>query len=142
MTQVNHFWKLVSKATVDDWKGMNGDHDFIALAVDADGVIVVLIGLVASGGKLHVDVLGNSSRQHSFFVVPDLEEWRLGRQDVQPLRSRRVVDDFDFQSVGFVGFKAGKFQHCRTCLEDSVASNCVKDVICRYRVCLPWLRHC
>ena len=88
---------------------MNGDHDFIALAVDADGVIVVLIGLVASGGKLHVDVLGNSSRQHSFFVVPDLEEWRLGRQDVQPLRSRRVVDDFDFQSVGFVGFKAGKF---------------------------------
>ncbi len=88
LTKIDNFRELVSKLTVDNWERMDGDEDLVPLAVDADGVVVVLIGLVASGGELHVDVLGNASRQHPFFLVPDLEEWRLRRQNVQPLRSR------------------------------------------------------
>jgi len=88
LTQINHLWELVSKLTVDYWECMNWDQDFIALAVDANRVVVVLVGLVANRGKLHVDVFGDSGRQQSFFVVPDLEEWRLWRQDVQPLGRR------------------------------------------------------
>ena len=67
---------------------MDGDKDFVILAVDADGIIVILIGLINSGGELHVDIIGNSNRQHSFFVLPDLEEWGLRKQSVQPLWSR------------------------------------------------------
>jgi len=88
LTQINHLWELVSKLTVDNWECMDGDQDFITLAVDANRVVVVLVGLIANRGELHVDVLRDSSRQHSFFVVPDLEEWRLWRQDVQPLGRR------------------------------------------------------
>lgn len=73
MTQVDHFWELVAKLTsefkpsihlvavleitVDDWERMDRDQDFVSLAVDADGVVVVLVGLVACGRELHVDVL-------------------------------------------------------------------------------------
>ena len=67
---------------------MDGDKDFVILALDTDGIIVILIGLITNGGELHVDILGNSNRQHSFFVVPDLEEWGLRKQSVQPLWSR------------------------------------------------------
>jgi len=87
-TKVNHFWKLVPKLTVYDRECVDRDQDFISLAVDANRIVVVLVGLITCRSKLHVDILRDSSRQHSFFVVPDLEVWCLWRQDMKPLGSR------------------------------------------------------
>ena len=75
---------------------MDGDENLVTFTVDTDGVVVILVGLVTSGGELHINVFGHTCGKHSFFVVPDLEEWRLRRQNVQPLGGRRVVYDFYF----------------------------------------------
>jgi hypothetical protein len=61
---------------------MDGDENLVTFAVDTDSVIVVLVGLVTSGGELHIYVFRHTCGQHSFFVVPNLEEWRLRRQNV------------------------------------------------------------
>ena len=108
-TQVDYLGELVAKLTIDYRKRVDGDEYLVAFTVNSDGVVVVLVGLVTSGGELNVNVLRHTCGQHSFFVVLDFEEWRLGRQDVQPLGCWRVVYEFDFQRVGLVGFKPCKF---------------------------------
>lgn len=118
---------------------MNWYHDFITLAVNSNRVVVVLVGchllrLASSRGELDVDVFTDSSGNHAFLLVTDLEVGSLGRQDMQPLWGWRVVDYSNFQSVGFVDLKACKLDDCWRSLEDPIRSDCIKSVMLRNRV--------
>lgn len=118
-TQVDHLGELVHIVSVDDWVGVDWNQKLVALAVDADRVVVVTVGgervsfrtAWARRGELHVDVLAHASGNHALLLVADFEIGRLRGQDVQPLGRRRIVDHSHFESVGFVGLESGKADH-------------------------------
>lgn len=111
---------------VDDGEGVHGDEDLVSLAVDADAVVVVLVLVV--GRELHVQVLTYPRWYHPLLVVLDLEVWCVGRQDVEALGRRRVVDEAHFEGVSLVGFEAGELDDGRTGSEDAVRSHTVKSI--------------
>ena len=57
---------------------MNWDQDFVTVTVDPHRIVVVLV-LVNGRRELNVDVLTDSSRDHTFLLVADFKEAGLGR---------------------------------------------------------------
>ena len=51
---------------------MDWDENLITFAVDSDTVIIVLV-FVMSRGELNIDLLCNSSWNHTLLVVPNFE---------------------------------------------------------------------
>ena len=96
---------------------MHGNQDLVTFTEDANGDVVVCIALISGRGELHVDVLGDARWHHPFLVVADFEVGCLGRQDMESLRCRRIVDQSHFQSVRFSSLKPCKFDYCRARLE-------------------------
>ena len=96
---------------------MHGDEDLVALAVNANRVVVVFVALVAGWRELHVDVLGDARWDHALLVVPNFEVGSLGWQHMEPLGGRGVVDQSHFQSVSLAGFEACELDHGGTRLE-------------------------
>lgn len=77
---------------------MDRYQNLVSLAVDPYRIIEVFVLIARS--ELNIDVLTDARGHHTLFVVLDLEEACLWRQNVQPLRSWRVVDQLDFECVG------------------------------------------
>ena len=124
---VNLRWQQTVLLGVDHRVRMNRNEDLVSLAMDADGVIEVLVLIV--GSELHVNVLADAARDHPFLVVLYLEKRRAGWQDVQTLRSRRVVDQLHLQSVGLAQLKSCKLDDAWTSAKDAVAADCVELVL-------------
>lgn len=57
--------------SVYDWERMDRDEDLVPVAVYADGIVEILLLII--WGELYVDVLSNTTGDHSFLVVLDLE---------------------------------------------------------------------
>ena len=127
-THVQRGWELVAQLAVDYGEGVDRNQNLIPFTVNSHGVVVVLIGLVACGRELNVDVLRHSGGEHSFLVVPDFEIRGLRRQHVQALRGRGIVDQSQLERVGLVDFETRKLDDGRTCLENAVTANGVVDV--------------
>ena len=109
-THVYELREELVHAGVNDREGVDGNQDLVALTVDPHRVIVVLV-LVDGGRELNIDVLGDTRRDHALLLVLDFEERGLGRQNMQPLRRRRVVDQAQLHRVRLVRLEAGKFDH-------------------------------
>jgi len=86
---------------------MDGDQDLITIAVDPDGVIVVLV-VVNGRRELDVNFLSHSCWDHSLLIVPDFEEVGLWRQNMEPLRLWRVVDDPQLHRVSLARLEASE----------------------------------
>ena len=95
---------------VDDWEGVDGDEDLVAIAVDSDRVIVVLV-LVHGRGELDINLFSDASGNHAFLIVPYFEVVRLRWQDVEPLRLRRVVNQAKFHSMRLVRLEPSEFDY-------------------------------
>ena len=93
------------------------NEDFVTLAVDPNGVVIVFVALFTSWSELDVDVFGDARWHHAFLVVADFEVGSLGREDMESLRCRGIVDQSDFQRMSFSGLKAGEFDYGWTRLE-------------------------
>jgi hypothetical protein len=140
--KVDHLRDLIHAFTINDWVGMDWDQNFVTLAMNSNRVVVILVGrenvsLVLGStrwSKLHIDVFTHSSGDHTLFLVTDFEVWGLGRQNVQPLGCRGVVDNTDLKSVSFIRFETRKFYHRWRCLENAVRSNSVKCIVSSYWV--------
>lgn len=98
---------------------MNWDQDLVAITVDSHGVVVILV-FIDSGRELDVNLLGDARRNHALLLIPDLEVARLRGQDVEALRSRRIINESQLHSVRFICLEACKFDHARRGLEDAV----------------------
>jgi len=96
---------------VDHREGMHRDEDLVTFTVDADGVIVVLVALVARRSELHVNVFGDARWYHSLFVVPNFKVGSLRRKHMKPLGCGRVIDQANFKSVGLASFETRKFDN-------------------------------
>ena len=70
---------------------MNWDQDFVTVAVDPHRVIVILV-FVGSWSELDVDVLGDTSWDHSLLLIANLEVARLRWQYVKSLWRRRIIN--------------------------------------------------
>lgn len=98
---------------------MNGNEDLVPFAMNPNGVIVVFV-LVCGRGKLHVDVFCDARRQHTLLIAPNFEKVSLGRQNVEPLRRGRIINQPHLHCVRLVCFKTRKFHHRRTRLKDAI----------------------
>ena len=70
---------------------MNWDQDFVTVAVDPHRVIVILV-FVGCWRELDVDVLGDTSWDHSLLLIANLEVVRLRWQYVKSLWRRRIIN--------------------------------------------------
>jgi hypothetical protein len=121
---LDEFGEQVVNFRVDDWEGVDGDENFVALAVDPERVVVVLV-LVDGRGELDVDFFGHARWDHALLVVADFEEARLRGQNVQPLRRWRIIYQFQLHRVRFVRFEARELDHRGRRLEDAVRAHSV-----------------
>lgn len=94
--------------------------------MNSNGVIKVFVLVVWS--ELNIDILADTRRNHSFLIILDLEIRGLRRQDVQSLWSWRVINQFDFESVGLAEFKACKFNSGGVRSKKTIRSNGIKFV--------------
>jgi hypothetical protein len=94
--------------------------------MNSNGVIKVFVLIVWS--ELNIDILADTRRNHSFLIILDLEIWGLRRQDVQSLWGWRVINQFDFESVGLAEFKACKFNSGGVRSKKTIRSNGIKFV--------------
>ena len=108
---INELRKEFIYARVDHGERVDWDQYFVALAVDSHRVIIVFV-LIRCWSELDIDFLSDAGRDHALLLVlSDLEVARLRRQDVQPLRCRRVVDHSEFHSVRLVRLKASELDN-------------------------------
>ena len=98
---------------------MNRDQDLVAITVDPHGVVVIFV-FIDGRRELDVDLFGDARGDHTLLLVPDLEVARLWGQDVEALRSGRVIDESQLHSVRFICLEACKFDHAGRGLEDAV----------------------
>ena len=76
---------------------MNWDGDLVAFAVDSNTIVVIVVLLVWC--ELNVNFFLRTGWNHSLFFVLDLEELCHWRQDMQPLRCWRQINEPDFYCV-------------------------------------------
>ena len=119
-------WEELVLLGVDHGEGVDRNQDLVSLAVNSNRVVEVLLLIV--GGELDVDVLSDARGHHAFLVVLDFEVGRLRRQDVQPLRRGRVVDQAHSHGVGLESFKARKLDDARARPENAIRAHVVVDV--------------
>lgn len=105
---------------------MNWNKNLVAFTMNSNGVIKVFVLIVWS--ELNIDILADTRRNHSFLIILDLEIWGLRRQDVQSLWGWRVINQFDFESVGLAEFKACKFNSGGVRSKKTIRSNGIKFV--------------
>ncbi len=104
-------------------------------------VVIVLVSiavtwvLAAGWSELDIYILAYTSWNHAFFLVTDFKIGCLGWQNVQPLRSWRVIDDSDFKSMCFIYFETCKFNNWWRCLEYTIRANCVEHVMGSNWIC-------
>ena len=87
---INCTWEQLSLFGVYYRESVDWNQQFVAFTVDPHWIIVVLV-LVGCGCELDVNVFSDTGGEHTFLVVSDFEIGRLGRQNMQTLRGRRVV---------------------------------------------------
>ena len=105
---------------------MNWNKNLVAFTMNSNGAIKVFVLIVWS--ELNIDILADTRRNHSFLIILDLEIWGLRRQDVQSLWGWRVINQFDFESVGLAEFKACKFNSGGVRSKKTIRSNGIKFV--------------
>ena len=147
LSHINKLRNLIRVATVDDWKSVNWNQNFVTFAVYSNRVVVVFvcghaIWTVRCWCELNVDVFCDTSGDHSLFRIPDLEVLRLGWQNMQPLWRWTYVYQTDLQSVCFVHFEPAEFHNCWRGLEDSVRAHGVKSIFLGNWVGLACLSLC
>ena len=121
---------------------MDGYQNLVSLAMNPNCVVVILISRQnvcwvlrgARGCKLNIYVFADSSGDHAFFLVTDFEVRSLWWQNVQPLRSRRIVDYSHFKSMGFISFKTCKFNYRGRCLKNSIGADGIKGIVGSYGI--------
>jgi hypothetical protein len=96
------------------------NQDLVSFTVDSDRIVVVLLSLFDSRSELDVDVLGDTRWYHAFLIVLNFKVRSLGRQNVDSLRSRRVVNQTHFQRVGLACFKSSELDYAGTGLENAI----------------------
>ena len=79
---------VTSPIRVDHWEGMDGDEDLISLTVNTNGIVVILVTLVARRGELHINVFRDARWDHALLVVANFEVGRLRWKHMEPLRCR------------------------------------------------------
>ena len=107
---------------------MNGDQDLVAITVDSHGVVVIFV-FINSRSELDVNLFGDARRDHTLLLVPDLEVARLWGQDVEALRSGRVIDESQLHSVRFICLEACELDHAGRSLEHAVRAHRVVSVL-------------
>ena len=126
---------------VDDGEGMDGDQDFVTIAVDPHGVVVVLV-VVYGRRELDVDFLSHSGCDHSLLIIPDFEVICLWRQNMEPLRLWRVVDDPQLHRVGLVCLETSELDGTRGGSEDAIGTHGVIDMLVGNGVALVGFSFC
>ena len=116
---VDEFREELILSRVYNGKGVDWDQDLVTITVDSHGVVVIFV-FIDSRRELDVNLFGDARRDHALLLVPDLEVARLRGQDVEALRSRRVVNESQLHSVRFICLEACKLDHAGRGLEDAV----------------------
>ena len=86
---VDILWNEIIFLRVNYWICMNRNQDFITFAMDTNAVIKVLE--LISWSELDVDVFADTGGNHALFTILYLEESCCRWQNVEALRSWRVV---------------------------------------------------
>ena len=107
---------------------MNWDQDLVAITVNSHRVVVILV-FVDSRRELDVNLFCHACRDHPLLLVSDLEVARLRGQDVEALRSRRIINESQLHSVRFICLEACELDHAGRSLEDSVRAHSVISVL-------------
>ena len=125
---VDEFGEELVLGRVYNGERMNGDQDLVAITVDSHGVVVILV-FVDSGRELDVNLFGDARRDHPLLLVSDLEVARLRGQDVEALRSRRIINESQLHSVRFICLEACELDHAGRSLEHAVRAHSVVSVL-------------
>ena len=107
---------------------MNWDQDLVAVTVNSHRVVVILV-FVDSRRELDVNLFGDARRDHPLLLVSDLEVARLRGQDVEALRSRRIINESQLHSVRFICLEACELDYAGRSLEDAVRAYSVVSVL-------------
>lgn len=105
---------------------MNRDKDLVTLAMDSNAIVVVLVLVV--GRELNINFFSDSSGYHAFLAVADLKVGSRRRENVQPLRGRRVVDETNLQGVSLPYLESLELDDRGACPENAIGAHVVVDI--------------